>query len=353
MKNKPDNMLQNTLRNDIVPKNKQNQSLKNWLEAYFRLEVTTLESSQKVQKRDINLFISFLVQDSGNDNCLNWTPRLSSAFKSFLQKQLEENGKRRWNDRTVNRIIAHLKTFSKWIHKIQPFPLDNPMKKIKSISAASLLDIERAVTPSERRRLLDAADLLLEIGGISKDRHRYGKDKKRPQRKSYRPYRNRAIVYTLLETGMRRKAITNITLENIDFKNKLIYTQEKGEYSHSYIISKDGLDSIKDYIEKERILDSEHFSTSTLFLPSHSTQNRSGQLNPNAINNIWNKVCIKAGVEGKTPHSARHSVGKYLIEKTGNIEAVQRQLGHKNASYSLQYSRISNKELSNALDDRE
>jgi hypothetical protein len=27
-------------------------------------------------------------------------------------------------------------------------------------------------------------------------------------------------------------------------------------------------------------------------------------------------------------------VSKHLIEKTGNIAAVQRQLGHKNAAYS-------------------
>jgi len=50
--------------------------------------------------------------------------------------------------------------------------------------------------------------------------------------------------------------------------------------------------------------------------------------------------------------SARHVMGKHLIEKTGNIAAVQRQLGHKNAAYSMQYARISADELSNALNDR-
>ena len=58
-------------------------------------------------------------------------------------------------------------------------------------------------------------------------------------------------------------------------------------------------------------------------------------------------------LDGKTPHSARHGMGRHLIEKTGNIEAVQRQLGHKNAAYSLQYSRITREELNSALDDRE
>jgi hypothetical protein len=30
------------------------------------------------------------------------------------------------------------------------------------------------------------------------------------------------------------------------------------------------------------------------------------------------------------------------MDKTGNVAAEQRQLGHKNASFSLQYSRITN-----------
>ncbi|NTW87834.1 MAG: hypothetical protein HGB26_01635 [Desulfobulbaceae bacterium] len=54
----------------------------------------------------------------------------------------------------------------------------------------------------------------------------------------------------------------------------------------------------------------------------------------------------------KTPHSARHGMGVFIMEKTGNVVAVQRQLGHKNASFSLQYSRITNDELKRILDER-
>ena len=89
-----------------------------------------------------------------------------------------------------------------------------------------------------------------------------------------------------------------------------------------------------------------------LFLPATGKLNDQGRLSVNAINHIWNAVCETANVTGKTPHSARHGVGKYLIEKTGNVEAVQRQLGHKNAAYSLQYARITREELNQALDDR-
>jgi len=54
-----------------------------------------------------------------------------------------------------------------------------------------------------------------------------------------------------------------------------------------------------------------------------------------------------------TPHDARHAMGKHLVEKTGNLAAVQRQLGHTNPAYSMQqYGRVTDQKLSVALDDR-
>ncbi len=45
-------------------------------------------------------------------------------------------------------------------------------------------------------------------------------------------------------------------------------------------------------------------------------------------------------------------MGKHIMEKIGNVAAIQRQLGHKNAAYSMQYARISAEELSKVLEDR-
>jgi len=62
-----------------------------------------------------------------------------------------------------------------------------------------------------------------------------------------------------------------------------------------------------------------------LFLAPATTAQGSGRLNPKVINTVWNQVCRLADDEGRTPHSARHGVGKHLIEKTGNIVAISRQ----------------------------
>ena len=49
---------------------------------------------------------------------------------------------------------------------------------------------------------------------------------------------------------------------------------------------------------------------------------------------------------------AQRAVVFHLIEKTGNIAAFQRQLGHTNTAYSIQYARVADPELVEALNDR-
>jgi integrase len=70
------------------------------------------------------------------------------------------------------------------------------------------------------------------------------------------------------------------------------------------------------------------------------------------INTVWNEACQWAGIKGRTPHAARHAMGRHIMTKTGNVAAVQRQLGHKNAAYSLQYARITDAELQAVVDER-
>lgn len=321
-----------------------------WVEQYFRFEVTTAESSQKVQQRDLGLFISYMLDEEGRDDRIAWSPRLSKAFQNYLKKETVA-GKRRWSDRTVNRIMAHLKTLSKWIHKLRPFPLGDPMEKIRLTPVGTGLEIERALTQSERRKMLDAADLLVEIGGRSRDRSRF-RAVERPKRKGYRALRNRAVIYTLIETGMRRAAAANLNVTDVDFKKRTVTATEKGDVTHSYQISNEGLQAIRDYLERERPQDNEKWRSLALFLSPFTNPHGDGHLAARVINDIWDEVAAIAGVDGRTPHSARHAMGKHIMEKTGNVAAVQRQLGHKNAAYSMQYSRITADELRDAINDR-
>jgi len=112
------------------------------------------------------------------------------------------------------------------------------------------------------------------------------------------------------------------------------------------------MDAIRDYLDHEREQDNGQWHSLSLFLPASNVAQATGRLGVRTVNNIWNAICWDTDVEGRTCHSARHAMGKYLMEKTGNVAGVQKQLGHKNAAYSMQYARITGDELLEALDGR-
>jgi site-specific recombinase XerD len=348
-------MTQNTTRNNagaLVPlRTAGADGLAWWVEQYFQHAVTTSPASQQVQRRDLDLFLRYLWAEEGTDQRMAWTPRLARAFQQHLQQTLTPAGRRAWSDRTIRRVLAHLKTFATWVHTHQPFPLGHPMATIKLPALGTGLEVDRALTAAERRRLLDAADLLLTIGGRSKDRKRY-KTGERPRRTGYRPYRNRAMVYTLIETGMRRAAVTSLDQGQVDLASRRLTVVEKGGAIHTYQISREGAQAIADYLVHERAQDTARWPSPALFLAAATVPRGTGRLTVRVINTVWNTVCRVGQVQGRTPHSARHAMGKHIMAKTGNIAAVQQQLGHRQAAYAMQYARSTTAELGQVLDDR-
>ena len=53
-----------------------------WAEQYFRFEVTTSPASQKVQRRDLALFLHYMTTEERTDQRVAWTPRLSTGFSA-------------------------------------------------------------------------------------------------------------------------------------------------------------------------------------------------------------------------------------------------------------------------------
>jgi len=349
---------QNVIRNESgrVPAHRdrspRRDGLARWADAYLELAATTAASSRAVQRRDIERFIAFMRQVEGTDARERWTPRLAAAYRDALRGELDDAGRPRYGDRTIARMLAHLKTFARWIHGHAPFPLGEPMANLSVSAGAPPLAVERALTAGERRRLLDAADLLPEQGGRSRDRNRYPDASRRPRRKGYRPWRTRAVVYLLIETGMRRAAAVAADLDDVDWRRARVTVREKGGQRHTYKISREGLAALRDYVEQERPHDAGTLDSPALLLPAAENARSSGRLTPVAVNRAWNEAARKAGVD-KSPHAARHAMGRHIVDRTGNVAAVQRQLGHKNAAYAMQYMRVAEEDLDAVLNERD
>ncbi len=158
-------------------------------------------------------------------------------------------------------------------------------------------------------------------------------------------------MYTLIGTGMRRAAIRDLNRAEVDFDRRLVTVTEKGGVRQHYHIRREALEAIRDYLEHERPQDAAKWASPALFLAAATNVKGDGRLSVRSLNQIWNHVAQAAGLSGKTPHAARHAMGKRILRKTGNLAAVQRQLGHRNATYTLQYARSSFAEMEAASGD--
>jgi integrase len=107
-----------------------------------------------------------------------------------------------------------------------------------------------------------------------------------------------------------------------------------------------------DYLVHERAQDAARWASPALFLAAATVPRGTGHLTVGVVSTVWNAVCRVAQVQGRTPHSARHAMGKHIIAKTGNIAAVQQQLGHRQAAYAMQYARTTTEALGRILDER-
>lgn len=107
-----------------------------------------------------------------------------------------------------------------------------------------------------------------------------------------------------------------------------------------------------DYILNERYIDNEVLDSSYLFLPTHHLKDKKLKMSPGIINRIWNRVCERAGVKGKTPHSARHHFAmKVLKHPDGTVQAVKEALDHQDPRYSMQYMGVSKNKIRKIVEE--
>ncbi|WP_459947923.1 hypothetical protein, partial [Desulfocastanea catecholica] len=66
------------------------EDLHRWAAIYFATQVTTSPRSQKKQRRDLALFLSFMAQQTGHTLRSGWSPRVSKDFLTGLQNTFKE-----------------------------------------------------------------------------------------------------------------------------------------------------------------------------------------------------------------------------------------------------------------------
>lgn len=147
---------------------------------------------------------------------------------------------------------------------------------------------------------------------------------------------------TLAMTGLRVSELCDLSIDDVDLENKLIFVENgKGGKSRQIPINKGLYSYLDHYINKDRPdVDTENFFA----------LERSGSLSPQYINRILKETTKKLGWKKHiTAHVMRHSFASNLVRSEVALPAVQKLLGHSDLRVTSLYIHQNLDELQDAV----
>jgi len=256
---------------------------------------------------------------------------------------------------TVNNHLASLAGFCGWVAAQDPEALTggNPTSGVRSLALAPLEP--RALTPAQVRSLKSVVDRL-ERFHAPKGRRSNGGE---AQHGHARALRDRAIVYVLLSTGLRREELVTLDVSHISPREprllreakraRLAAVVGKGGTTRTVFLSADARTALADYLEHERPRDAS-IAAPAVFLSAVSVASRrpGGRLSPRSINSILGRIGRWHDTEHSDParwvsplrpHDLRHTFAFALAETTGkDAYELERRLGHRSQRYIARYT---------------
>ena len=147
---------------------------------------------------------------------------------------------------------------------------------------------------------------------------------------SFLGLRNRAMILLFLDTGLRKKELAGLQLDDVDFDHELVTTKGKGNKERYVRMGKRTQRALLRYLMQRR--DRE---------PGLWVSEERGPLQPGAIYQMLHKLGQRAGISGVrcSPHTLRHTAGTMALENGAQERQVQELLGHATAAMTRRYTK--------------
>lgn len=150
------------------------------------------------------------------------------------------------------------------------------------------------------------------------------------------PERDHAMMLLALRHGLRVSELISVRLSDIDLEGCTIYVRRlKGSVSNEHMLDADEIRALRKWLQvrKQNI----GCQSEWLFLSE-----RGDQFSRFSINSLVKMLTKRASIQIKAhPHTLRHTTGRHLAKIGTNAFQIQRQLGHRSFSNTLQYVDIS------------
>lgn len=187
----------------------------------------------------------------------------------------------------------------------------------------------KLLTKDDFRNILNAID-----NGV-------GSNKAKGYQRSFKN-RDKAIFLIFMTTGMRKTALEEINVRDIDFEKNTLDIIDKGHKSFTYYLTDEVIDIINKWlVDRYYILGEEN--DGALFI---SKENK--RMCGNSIAKLVDKYAYEALGYHISPHKLRSGFASILYEEKHDLEYVRRAIGHSNINTTQRYIVTNNGERKEA-----
>ena len=276
-----------------------------YLQFQKHYSINTVESYQ----RSLNEFIDFLKSESiSHFNDVKYT-NIRGYLTYLNEKKLSKN--------SINNRISCLRSFYKYLVK-EELAENNPMILVENIKTTKRNP--DFLFPEEMVDLLDGIDTQDDLG-----------------------IRNKAMLEIMYASGLRCSEVVNLTLDCIDFHNRVLLIHGKGNKDRNVPFHEFASEWLLKYIEEVRgkLVNSEDH-------PYVFVNKIGEQMTNRGIQDIVKRIGREYDATKKIhPHTFRHSFATHLLNAGADIRTVQELLGHENLSTTQIYTHVTKEHLKN------
>ncbi|WP_438710039.1 tyrosine-type recombinase/integrase [Aquimarina muelleri] len=226
-----------------------------------------------------------------------------SQIRSWIVKLVEAGV----SNRTINRKISSLKTYYKFLLKIEEID-KSPLVKHQALKVSRKLQI-----PFSQQ---EVEDVLLTLT----DDH------------NFESIRDRLIVELFYATGIRRIELVDLKLSDIDMSKGQIKVLGKRNKERYLPLLSSVQETVRKYLAVRKTLVVQE--ASFLFLTKKGVKIYE-TLVYRIINSYFSKASSKVK---KSPHILRHSFATHLLNEGANLNAVKELLGHSSLAATQVYT---------------
>ncbi|MGV9326074.1 tyrosine-type recombinase/integrase [Streptosporangium sandarakinum] len=227
-------------------------SLPVWTERYLELAVRGVRSAEVTAKisRHLQRFAAWITDGLGHDRLSAVTPREVSAWRDHLAAagNIGRDGTPApMAPTTVNNHLAHVSALFTWITAHAPAGLlrhGDPTKKVAPLPLPA--PQPRALAAAQIRTVKNIVDRIETFHELKGRRHRGAVARAHVHA---RPLRDRAIIYLLFGTGLRRAELVGLDLDQLEpaevdrlrqaKKARLTGVRGKGRTSRTIFVGRD------------------------------------------------------------------------------------------------------------------